>query len=73
MQLELSGRNFWVRFRMKTYIECPCCGCEGAESDCDGMFYDGQQLICLCPGWVSVDEDGESWINNGDEPCIICD
>ena len=52
-------------------IECPCCGCEGAESDDDGLFFDGQALICGCPGHVCVDEDGECWINNEDEACEV--
>jgi hypothetical protein len=52
-----------------TYLECPCCGDAGAASDGEGCFYDGQQLICGCSGWVSVEENGEAWINNGDEPC----
>lgn len=55
--------------RGQTYLECPCCGDDGAESDAAGLFYDGQSLICGCVGWVSVDEDGEVWINNGDEVC----
>ena len=50
-------------------LECPCCGDDGAVSTPDGEFYDGQALICGCVGWVSVDEDGEAWINNGDEDC----
>lgn len=59
----------------RTYLECPCCGCEGAESDAEGLFHDGQALMCGCPGWVSVssDEDDGPWINNGDEPCPQCD
>jgi hypothetical protein len=52
-----------------TYLECPCCGDNGAASDGEGSFYDGQALICGCSGWVSVDEELEAWINNGDEPC----
>lgn len=56
-----------------TYLECPCCGGNGAASDAEGCFYDGQGLICGCPGAVSVDEDGEAWINSGDEPCAQCD
>jgi hypothetical protein len=54
-----------------TYLECPCCGCEGAESDDDGMFYDDQPLICGCPGLVRVDEDGDVWINNLDKACEV--
>jgi hypothetical protein len=29
-------------------------------------------LMCGCPGWVSVDEDGDAWINNGDAECKKC-
>ena len=55
-------------------LECPCCGGDGAESDADGLFYDGQPLTCGCRGWVSVDGDPEGpWINNGDEPCMCGD
>lgn len=55
-----------------TYLECPCCGGEGAPADRDGMFSDGDPLVCGCPGWVCVDEDGDCWINNGDEDCPRC-
>lgn len=54
------------------YLECPCCGDDGAVSDIEGWFIDGQQLICGCSGWVSVDEDGHCWINNGDDDCQRC-
>ena len=56
---------------MITNLECPCCGDIGAESDRDGLFTDGQPLLCGCSGWVSVSADGdeEPWINNGDERC----
>ena len=54
---------------MRSYLECPCCGDDGAVSDELGDFYDGQQLICGCAGWVSIDEDDGPWINNGDEQC----
>jgi hypothetical protein len=50
------------------YMECPCCGCEGAEADEHGEFYDGQPLICGCNGHVSVDPDGMH-ISIGDDPC----
>jgi len=53
-------------------LECPCCGDDGAESDAEGLFYDGQKLICGCPGVVTVDED-DVWINNGDAPCQKCE
>ena len=55
------------------YVECPCCGNDGAVSDGDRRFFDGQALICGCPGLVSVDEDGDVWINNGDAPCLKCE
>ena len=58
---------------MVDYLECPCCGDDGAVSNADGEFFDGQALICNCPGYVSVDEDGEPWINSGDQPCQSCD
>lgn len=41
----------------QTYLECPCCGDVGAESDLNGHYYDGQPLVCGCDGCVSVDED----------------
>lgn len=56
-----------------TYLECPCCGNDGAVSNDRGEFHDGQSLICDCSGGVSVDEDGEAWINNGDALCPQCD
>ena len=51
------------------YLECPCCGDDGAIANQEGGCADGQPLICGCSGWVSVDEDGDAWINNGDVPC----
>ena len=60
------------------YIECPCCGCEGAYPGKDGLYYDGQPLVCGCPGAVRVDEDGPAdedcgvWVKNGNEPCQRC-
>jgi len=72
-----GGRHFPVETKFSlghglTYLGCPCCGDDGAASDGEGCFYDGQELICGCPGWVSVDEDGEAWINNGDASCPKC-
>jgi hypothetical protein len=52
-------------------LECPCCGDDGVIVDSGGVF-DGQGLMCGCPGWVSVDEDGDAWINNGDAECKKC-
>ena len=48
-------------------IECPLCGDTGAESDAEGLFVDGQPLICGCPGRVCVDDyegGADIWINN---------
>lgn len=55
------------------YLECPCCGSEGAWGDREYGFRDGDPLTCGCPGTVRVDEDGDVWINNGDEPCSQCE
>jgi hypothetical protein len=53
-----------------TYLECPCCGDDGAESDSAGYFYDCQPLICGCKGHVNVEEDDEPWVSVIDEcPC----
>lgn len=59
----------------KVYLECPCCGGEGATADDAGLFYDQQPLTCGCPGWVCVEEDDEPWISVGeeDDPCPHCD
>lgn len=54
------------------YLECPCCGDDGAVSDEEGYFIDGQGLICGCNGWVSVDHVDPPWINNGDDECRKC-
>ena len=59
--------------RIALYLECPCCGDDGAVADEEGCFTDGQPLICGCPGWVSVDSENEPIINNGDEPCTRCE
>lgn len=72
--LEYIGQRFvdeHVRKRVEmseTTLECPCCGDDGAVSK-DGLFHDGQSLVCGCVGWVSVDENGDVWINNGDDQC----
>ena len=57
----------------REYLECPCCGDDGAGANEHGEFYDGQRLICGCPGWVTCDEDGAAWINNGDQQCKKCE
>ncbi len=58
---------------MVSYLECPCCGDDGAVSDESGLFNDGQPLICGCPGAVSVEDNEGAWINNYDEPCAKCE
>lgn len=55
----------------KTEIECPCCGDVGAESDAAGLYYDGQELICGCRGWVSCDSETEPFINSYDCACGV--
>jgi hypothetical protein len=54
------------------YLECPCCGSEGAVSDQSGQFYDGQPLICPCAGLVAVDEDGDIYVSIDELPCAWC-
>jgi hypothetical protein len=45
-----GGGNKAVRGRMTmsdtVVLECPCCGDDGAESNHEGVFVDGQTLIC---------------------------
>jgi hypothetical protein len=57
-------------------LECDCCGDAGAYPDADGLYGDGQELVCGCPGWVSIDDVDEppvAWINDdSDEPCRKC-
>lgn len=55
----------------RAYLECPCCGCEGAFPGKAGTYYDGQPLVCGCRGrgHVSVSEDDVYiWIEP-DEDC----
>lgn len=53
-------------------LECPCCGCEGAVADADGLFYDGQPLVCPCDGHVAVyEDDGDAWVSV-QAPCTRC-
>lgn len=54
-------------------LECGCCGDVGAWADDDGLFGDGDPLVCGCPGQVSIDPDAGPWINNFHEPCAQCD
>lgn len=50
------------------YLECPCCGDEGALPDEDGYYYDGQILVCGCSGAISVTED-DVYISLWDTEC----
>ena len=52
-----------------TFIECPCCGDDGAESNAEGYYYDGQPLICGCAGHVSCDSENEPDILIGECDC----
>jgi hypothetical protein len=56
------------------YLECPCCGDDGAEANgVDEWFYDGQPLLCGCLGHVSVCADEDPYISINDaEPCPRC-
>jgi hypothetical protein len=54
------------------YLECPCCGEEGSEADADGLFTDGQPLICGCDGWVTCDSENEPEISVSDCECRRC-
>ena len=54
---------------MTVYLECPCCGDDGAVGDERDEFFDGQPLLCGCAGCVSVDGEEDVHISNGDEPC----
>lgn len=53
-------------------LECPCCGDVGAVADSDGRFWDGQELVCGCPGQVSCDVETEPDISIGDLECVAC-
>ena len=48
-------------------LECPSCGDDGAESDDEGYFYDGQGLVCGCSGHVSVSEGEDPRISIDDD------
>ncbi len=50
------------------YLECPCCGDEGAFPM---LYEDGQPTICGCGGHVSCGGEG-AWINVHDE-CPRCE
>lgn len=48
--------------RFELELECPCCGNVGAVADADGMFVDGQALVCICLGHVSCDWETEPYV-----------
>lgn len=52
-----------------TELDCHCCGDIGAVADADGMFFDGQALICGCKGHVSCDLETEPYISTDDCAC----
>jgi hypothetical protein len=54
------------------WLECPCCGDTALDDPGGDGYLDGTPIECGCPGWVSVEPDGEAWVNNGDEPCPKC-
>jgi hypothetical protein len=62
------------RIEGRDYLECPCCGGEGAEPDAEGMYADGQGTTCGCPGYVVVDSETPPYISGWDEgECPKCD
>lgn len=46
----------------RQFLDCPCCGGEGAEADAKGYFSDGQPLICGCKGHVTCDSETEPYV-----------
>ncbi len=60
---ELAAAEGW-RSRPAQYLECPCCGCEGAYGP---LYTDGQKPSCGCAGRVSVDGEMETAYINADD------
>lgn len=54
------------------WLECPCCGDTALDDPGGDGYLDGTPIECGCPGWVSVEPDGEAWVNSGNEPCPKC-
>lgn len=54
-------------------LECPCCGDVGAVPDEDGCYHDGQELVCGCPGQVSMCSETPPFVDSGSEWCPVCD
>ena len=54
-----------------TFIECPCCGDVGAESNAEGYYHDGQELVCGCAGLVSCDCETPPYISIFDCDCFL--
>ena len=54
------------------YLECPCCGDCGAFPDADGLYEDGQALLCECPGHVSADEGWADIFLDDSQDCEAC-
>ena len=58
---------------MQATLECPCCGDDGAIGDDEGKFYDGQGLVCGCPGMVSLDAETEPYVAVDEcAECVAC-
>lgn len=51
------------------YLECECCGGVGALPDKDGLYYDGQALVCGCAGCVSCDGEGPAYVSCDGTEC----
>jgi len=54
-------------------LECPCCGDVGAVPDEDGCYHDGQELVCGCPGQVSMCSETPPFVASGQDWCPVCD
>lgn len=50
-------------------MECPCCGYDAAHGMKGELVSDGQELLCGCKGWISVDSESEPSVNAYDCDC----
>jgi hypothetical protein len=50
------------------YLECPCCGDEGAFPT---LYEDGDPTVCGCGGTIKADGE-EAYISIDDEDCPKC-
>lgn len=58
-EVEQLRNELW---RLRSTLECPGCGDVGAIGDKHNLFTDGQELVCGCKGWVSVDAESPAEI-----------